>query len=473
MQKYLSLIPFAALIVLIAVCVSTFGTDALDGATQVSLLIASAICVFVGFLMGRVQWEALEQEMTDKIASCMPSIIILLLIGAIGGTWMVSGIVPTMIYYGMQIIRPEVFLVSSSLLCALVSLMIGSSWTTVATIGLALMGIGKAHGFDDGWIAGSIITGAYFGDKLSPLSDTTVLASSVSGTPLFTHIRYMLYTTVPTFCISLTIFLIAGFTMNVSGHGNVAEFMEGLQHTFVISPWLLVVPVLTGVMIARRWPSMVVLFLAILLAVVVALLVQPQLVSGISGISGESGYPGLYKGMMQVCYGSTDIETGIPVLNELVHTSGMAGMMPTIWLIICAQTFGGALTATGQLQDLMRLILRLVRGTASLVASTVGTALFCNIAMADQYLSIMLSSSMFKDTYRERGYESRLLSRSCEDGATVTSVLVPWNTCGLTQSTVLGVATLTYLPFCFFNYLSPLTSIIVAATGWKIRRKCS
>ena len=222
---------------------------------------------------------------------------------------MVSGIVPTMIYYGMQIIRPEIFLVSSSLLCALVSLMIGSSWTTVATIGLALMGIGKAHGFDDGWIAGSIITGAYFGDKLSPLSDTTVLASSVSGTPLFTHIRYMLYTTVPTFTISILIFLVAGFTMNVSGHGNVAEFMEGLQRTFVISPWLLLVPVMTGVMIARRWPSMVVLFLAIFLAVIVALLVQSHLIQQISGEAGQ-GLLTHYKGMMQVCYGSTDIETG-------------------------------------------------------------------------------------------------------------------------------------------------------------------
>ena len=254
----------------------------------------------------------------------------------------------------------------------------------------------------------------------------------------------MLYTTVPTFCISLTIFLIAGFTMNVSGHGNVHEFMEGLQHTFVISPWLLVVPVLTGVMIARRWPSMVVLFLAILLAAVVGLLVQPNLVHAIS-----------------------DSE------DDLVHTSGMSGMMPTIWLIICAQTFGGALTATGQLQDLMRQVLRFAKSTVSLVASTVGTSLFCNIATADQYLSIMLASSMFKDEYTKRGYEPRLLSRTCEDSATVTSVLVPWNTCGLTQSTVLGVATLTYLPYCFFNFLSPVTSIIVAALGWKIKRKCS
>ena len=462
-------IPFLVLILLITCCVAVFGSATLDGASQVSLLAASAVSVLVGYFSKRLEWEQLEKEITVKIASCTPAIIILLLIGAIGGTWMVSGIVPTMIYYGMQIIRPEVFFVSSSLLCALVSLMIGSSWTTVATIGLALMGIGKAHGFDDGWIAGSIITGAYFGDKLSPLSDTTVLASSVSGTPLFTHIRYMLFTTVPTFCISLTIFLIAGFTMDVQGHGNVAEFMDGLQNTFVISPWLLIVPVLTGVMIARRWPSMVVLFLAILLAAIVGLLVQPQLVHQISG-EAEPGLLTSYKGMMQVCYGSTNIETGVPMLNELVHTSGMGGMMPTIWLIICAQTFGGTLTATGQLQDLMRLILRFVRGTASLVASTVGTALFCNIALADQYLSIMLSSQMFKDTFREKGYEPRLLSRSCEDGATVTSVLVPWNTCGLTQSTVLGVATLTYLPYCFFNYLSPLISVVVASLGWKIYR---
>ena len=466
----MSFIPFLVLIALIACCVAVFGNATLDGASQVSLLAASAVSVLVGHFAGRMTWEDLEREMTDKIASCTPAIIILLLIGAIGGTWMVSGIVPTMIYYGMQLLRPEVFLVSSSLLCALVSLMIGSSWTTVATIGVALMGIGKAHGFDDGWIAGSIITGAYFGDKLSPLSDTTVLASSVSGTPLFTHIRYMLYTTVPAFCISLSIFLGAGLMMNVSGQASVNEFMDGLRHTFVISPWLMIVPVLTGVMIARRWPAMVVLFLAILLAAIVGLTVQPGLVRQIAGGSGDADISGLYKGMMQVCYGSTDIETGVPMLDKLVRTSGMGGMMPTIWLIICAQTFGGTLTATGQLQDVMRHILRLVRGTASLVASTVGTALFCNIALADQYLSIMLSSQIFRDTYRERGYESRLLSRSCEDGATVTSVLVPWNTCGLTQSTVLGVATLTYLPYCFFNLLSPLASMAVAAIGWKVRR---
>ena len=466
----MSFIPFLVLIALITCCVAVFGNATLDGASQVSLLLASAVSVLVGKLTKRLEWGRLEQEITNKIASCTPAIIILLLIGAISGTWMVSGIVPTMIYYGIQILRPEWFLVCSSILCALVSLLIGSSWTTVATIGVALMGIGKAHGFDDGWIAGSIITGAYFGDKLSPLSDTTVLASSVSGTPLFTHIRYMMNTTVPAFVVSLLIFLVAGLTVEVTHGANVLQFMEALRNSFVVSPWLLLVPVATGIMISRRWPSLVVLFLAVLMAALVALVAQPHLIREIAVADGVSIHDSLlsYKGIIQVCYGSTNIETGTAVLNQLVSTSGMAGMMPTIWLIICAQTFGGALTATGQVHDIINIILRFVRGTTSLVASTVGTSIFFNVAMADQYLSIMLSSSMFRETYEKRGYETRLLSRSCEDGATVTSVLVPWNTCGLTQSTVLGVSTLTYLPYCFFNILSPIVSIIVAALGWKI-----
>lgn len=469
MKSFLSLIPFASLIALIFICVSVFGTDALDGATQVSLLIASAICVLVGYLTGRVEWASLEQEMTDKIASCMPSIIILLLIGAIGGTWMVSGIVPTMIYYGVQVLRPEWFLVSSSVFCALVSVMVGSSWTTVATIGVALMGIGRALGFDDGWVAGSIITGAYFGDKLSPLSDTTVLASSVSGTPLFTHIRYMMTTTIPTFCVSLLVFTVAGLLINVSGSSDVA-FLEELKDTFFISPWLLLVPVLTGVMIARRWPAMVVLFLAALMAAVVAGCCQPELIAQIAGRA-EDGLLASYEGVMKVIYAPTRLQTGSEMLDELVRTGGMAGMMPTVWLIICAQVFGGAVTATGVLRDMMGLLLRFVRGTGTLVGSTVMTGIFCNVALADQFLSIILTSSVFKDIYRERGYESRLLSRTCEDGATVTSVLVPWNTCGLVQSTVLGVATLTYLPYCFFNLLSPVASIVFAAFGWGIRRE--
>jgi NhaC family Na+:H+ antiporter len=290
-----------------------------------------------------------------------------------------------------------------------------------------------------------------------------VLASSVSGTPLFTHIRYMMKTTIPTFCISLVIFAVAGLLMEVPGSSEVG-FLRQLDGTFMISPWLLLVPVLTGVMIARRWPAMVVLFLASIMAAIVAVIWQPELIRQIAGGS-------WYEGIMRVVYGSTQIETGVDTLDKLVQTSGMAGMMPTIWLIICAQIFGGVVTATGVLRDVMEILLRLVRGTTSLIASTVLTGIFCNIAMADQFLSIILTSSMFKDVYHERGFESRLLSRTCEDGATVTSVLVPWNTCGLVQSTVLGVATVAYLPYCFFNLLSPITSVVVAATGRLPRAK--
>ena len=466
----LALIPFAVLIALLVCCISVFGNATLDGASQVSLFIASAVCVWVGWITKRLKWSDLDKEITTKVANCTPSIIILLLIGAISGTWMISGIVPTMIYYGLQILSPEWFLVTTCLICAIVSLMIGSSWTTIATVGLALLGIGKAMGFSDGWTAGAIISGAYFGDKLSPLSDTTVLASSVSGTPLFTHIRYMMKTTIPTFIITLLIFLCAGLMMRISGSGDVRLFMEGLTHAFVISPWLLLVPVGMGVMIARRWPSLVVLFLATLAASLTALLVQPDRLREIASVSGYHGSLVLYEGVIRTIYDNTHISTGVDELDQLVSTRGMAGMMPTIWLIISAQVFAGALTATGQLQDLMAFFRRIVRGTTSLVASTVGSAIFLNITSADQFLSIILTSSMFKDMYAKMGYEPRLLSRSCEDGGTVTSVLIPWNTCGLTQSTVLGVATLTYLPYCFFNLLSPVVSIIVAFLGWKIKR---
>ncbi|MBR6264265.1 MAG: Na+/H+ antiporter NhaC [Prevotella sp.] len=466
----LAFIPFIVLIALLVCCISVFGNATLDGASQVALIIASGVCVLIGWGTKRLSWENLEKNMTSKVANCTPSIIILLLIGAIGGTWMVSGIVPTMIYYGLQILSPQWFLVSTCLICALISLLIGSSWTTIATVGVALLGIGKALGFSDGWTAGAIISGAYFGDKLSPLSDTTVLASSVVGTPLFTHIKYMMQTTVPTFIVTLVIFFVSGLMMDVSGTGDVSLFMVGLARTFVISPWLLLVPLVMGVMIARRWPSLVVLFLAVLIAAIVALIVQPERVREISN-GGQTGFLGLYEGVMRACYDSTFISTGVEELDKLVSTRGMGGMMPTVWLIISAQVFAGALTASGQLEDIMNYFKRFVKGTTSLVGTTVGSAIFLNVTTADQFLSIILTSSMFKGLYEGMGYEKRLLSRSCEDGGTVTSVLVPWNTCGLTQSTVLGVATITYLPYCFFNLLSPFVSVLVAAVGWKIENK--
>lgn len=382
---------------------------------------------------------------------------------------MVSGVVPTLIYYGMEIMSPQWFLVSGCLICALVSMLTGSSWTTVATIGVALMGIGQALGYNEAWIAGAIISGAYFGDKVSPLSDTTVLASSTVGTPLFTHIRYMLYTTVPTFLVSLMIFTGEGISHAPLASAHIADVQHALDSTFWLSPWLLVVPVLTGVLIALRLPSMVVLFLATLMGVIAAVITQGELLDQIAGAD-LGGIQQRIKGAMIVVYGSTALDTGVADLNSLVATRGMTGMLSTIWLILCAMVFGAAMTVTGMLKRIMQAILHLVRGTVSMVASTALTGTLLNLVCADQYLSIILTASMFQDTYKGRGYESRLLSRTCEDSATVTSVLIPWNTCGMTQSAVLGVSTILYAPYCFFCYLSPIVTIIVAALGWNIKQ---
>lgn len=376
---------------------------------------------------------------------------------------MVSGVVPSLIYYGVQIIHPDVFLVSSCIISAMVSAMTGSSWTTIATIGIALMGIGRAQGFDDGWIAGAIISGAYFGDKISPLSDTTVLASGSVNVPLFQHIRYMVITTLPSIVIASVVFFVVGLMFEGSDTGEIAAFSQALSGRFNITPWLLAVPVLTGIMIAKRWPPIITLFLSTLLAVVFALVFQ-------SDVLGEIADGDLFKGAMQSVYGSTSIPTDSQLLTDLVATRGMAGMMGTIWLILCAMCFGGTMEAGGMVRGITQLFVRMIRGRTSLVSATACSGLMLNLAVADQYICVLLTGNMFKRIYDRQGYERRLLSRTTEDSVTVTSVLVPWNTCGMTQSTVLGVPTLTYLPYCIFNLVSPLVSICVAALGYKIFR---
>ena len=376
---------------------------------------------------------------------------------------MVSGVVPSLIYYGVQIIHPDVFLVSSCIISAMVSVMTGSSWTTIATIGIALMGIGRAQGFDDGWIAGAIISGAYFGDKISPLSDTTVLASGSVNVPLFQHIRYMVITTLPSIVIASVVFFVVGLMFEGSDTGEIAAFSQALSGRFNITPWLLAVPVLTGIMIAKRWPPIITLFLSALLAVVFALVFQ-------SDVLGEIADGDLFKGAMQSVYGSTSIPTDSQLLTDLVATRGMAGMMGTIWMILCAMCFGGTMEAGGMVRGITQLFVRMIRGRTSLVSATACSGLMLNLAVADQYICVLLTGNMFKRIYDRQGYERRLLSRTTEDSVTVTSVLVPWNTCGMTQSTVLGVPTLTYLPYCIFNLVSPLVSICVAALGYKIFR---
>lgn len=459
-----SLLPIVLLAGMLFATIHTFGSDALGGGSQISLLVTTACCAFIGMTFYRIPWKDFERAITNNIAGVSSALLILLIIGALSGIWMVSGVVPTLIYYGMQIIHPDFFLASTCLICALVSVMTGSSWTTIATIGIALMGIGKAQGFHEGWIAGAIISGAYFGDKVSPLSDTTVLASSVTETPLFIHIRYLMITTVPSLLIALILFTVMGLTHEGgSTVQEMASFATTLEGKFNITPWLLLVPIVTGILIARKVPSIVTLAISTLLACATALIFQPDL---LREVAGEDG--GLFKGTMMTCYGSTSLQTDNAMLTELVATRGMSGMMNTVWLILCAMCFGGAMTAGGMLGSITSVCVRFIKNRVSTVASTVFSGLFLNIATADQYISIILLGNMFGDIYKRQGYESRLLSRTTEDAVTVTSVLIPWNTCGLTQATILSVPTLTYLPFCFFNYISPLMSILVAATGYKI-----
>lgn len=469
----ISLIPILILVTLLALNISIFGSDAILGASQVALLFSAGVAIWLAMWLFKVPWQDFEETIKSNIGDVTTAIVILFLIGAISGTWTVSGIVPTFIYYGVKIISPKVFLLTACIICALVSVTIGSSWTTIATIGVALLGIGKALGFSDGMIAGAIISGAYFGDKISPLSDTTVLASSMSKVPMFDHIRYLMYTTVPSIVITLVIFTILGFSHSWSDSSLINEYTSVLDSKFNITPWLLIVPALTAVMIARRMPALIVLALSTATAAIAAVIFQPDIIREIgASIAGDgSNAKILFTGTIESIYNSVSIETGNPEVNQLVASKGMLGMLNTVYLIICAMCFGAALKASGMLRHLASMILPLTKRRTSLVTSTVVTGTALNGIVSDQYLAIILTSSLFKDVYEKEGYENRLLSRSVEDSATVTSPLYPWSSCGMTQATILSVPTLAYLPYCFFNLISPLMSITVAAIGYKILKK--
>ena len=472
----IAIIPVVVLIGFLGVVIALFGSDSLNGGSQIALLMGMAVCVCLSMAVYRVSWKTFEQQIKKTLGEVSITLLILLCVGMLAGSWMISGIVPTLIYYGVQLMSPQLFLVSSCVICALVSLLSGSSWTTIATIGVALLGIGHALGMSEAWTAGAIISGAYFGDKMSPLSDTTILASSATGTDLFVHIRYMMYTTVPTFLITIIIFFVAGLGTDSAVEVQVGAYSEGLANKFNISLWTLLVPILTGVLIAKRVPSLIVLFASSVMAGIVALILQPHILCEVAGaeMTSSASMPTvstLTRGLAVTYYGATAVDTGDASLNELISTNGMAGMLNTIWLILCAMCFGAAMVASRMIESITGVILRWVRSRVSLVSSTVGTGIFLNITTGDQFISIVLNADIYKEVYREEGYESRLLSRTTEDAATVTSVLIPWNTCGMTQSTVLGVPTLTYLPYCFFNLISPLMSVIVAAIGWKITKR--
>ncbi len=461
-------IPIVFLIGLIGLNVY-YVEDTLTGANQIALLLAATLASIIAVFLGH-NWIDIRAKIVTTIGSAMPSMLILLLIGSLAGTWLISGVVPALIYYGLNILHPSIFLFATVIITSMISLATGSSWSTVATIGVALLGIGMALGFNEGLVAGAIISGAYFGDKMSPLSDTTNLAPAMAGTDLFTHIRYMVYTTGPTLAITLTIFLVLGFVIEpANGSTNVQGTLDAIKSTFNISPILFLVPITLVTIIVLKTPPLPSLMAGTLLGGVFAVVFQPHIIEQVSGHEGNYMIQS-YLGVLKSMFGETQILTTDSTVNDLLRTGGMKGMLNTIWLILSAMVFGGVMEASGLLARISQGIISLAHSTGSLVAATVGSCLFFNITASDQYISIVVPGRMFAKAFRDRGLKPELLSRTLEDSGTVTSVLIPWNTCGATQAAVLGVPTLTYLPYAFFNIISPFMSIFMAAFNIKIRR---
>ncbi len=462
-------IPIIFLIVALFINVRVFGDAALDGSNQIVLMLSAAIATLVAIKIG-FKWKELRAGIVKSISSAMASMIILLLIGSLAGTWLLSGIVPAMIYYGLQILNPTIFLFAACVVCAIVSVATGSSWTTAATVGIALIGIGTALGISKGLVAGAIISGGYFGDKMSPLSDTTNLAPAMVGTDLFTHIRYMAYTTIPSILIALILFLIIGFFNTAEAQiGGTEEIMAAIDATFNINAWLFIVPVLVVVLIIKKMPAIPAISIGAILGGIFALIFQPEIVHHASGYA-TSSIESQYVGVMIAMYGDVSIETGNALVDNLLSSSGMYGMLGTVWLILSAMIFGGVMQTSGMLKRIAEAVISLVNSTGSLIAATAGTCVFFNITASDQYLAIVVPGKMYEDTFKEKGLAPENLSRTLEDSGTVTSVLVPWNTCGAYHSSVLGVETFAYLPFAFFNLISPIMTIIYAVFDIKIRK---
>ncbi len=464
-----SLIPVLFLIVFLAMNVFVFGDESLSGSNQIVLIISGAFAALVASRSG-LGWKELRKGIVKTINAALPSILILLIIGSLAGAWLISGIVPAMIYYGLKIIHPTIFLFAACIVSAIISLATGSSWSTVATLGVAMMGIGATLGYHVGLVGGAIISGAYFGDKMSPLSDTTNLAPAMAGTDLFTHIRYMTITTVPSMSISLIIFLVIGFWTDTSGTTtNMEEVLAAIEGSFNINLILFIVPGLVIFLIIKKVSPLPALLAGTLLGVVFALIFQPDIIHNVSGIANDK-IKSFYVGIMKAMYTTISIETSNAQVNELLTTGGMGGMLNTIWLIISAMIFGGIMDAAGFLRRIAKSIISYANSTGSLIGSTAGSCIFFNVTASDQYLAIVVPGRMFASTFEERNLAPENLSRTLEDSGTVTSVLVPWNTCGAYMSSVLGVATLTYLPYCFFNIISPFMTVLFGYLGIKIKK---
>jgi NhaC family Na+:H+ antiporter len=466
-----ALIPVIALIIMLGYNVYVYGDEALSGSNQFVLLLGAAVAAIVGFL-NKVTYQKMIDEVAENIKATVGAILILLMVGALAGTWLVSGIIPSMIYYGLQILSPAIFLPATLIICSIISIATGSSWTTSATVGIALIGVGGALGFDLGMVAGAVISGAYFGDKLSPMSDTTNLAPAMAGTDLFTHIRYMTLTTIPTYLITLVLFIILGLSVDIKGDVNIASLLHDIEKSFTISAWLFLVPAIVIGLIIKKTEPLIALLAGTLLAAVFAIIFQPHILNNIAGVDTMT-FKSAYKSVMDAITGKVVIPTENKTLADLFTSGGMQKMLGTIWLIICAMVFGGIMDAIGALARISQALLKLAHTTFGLFASTVGSCLALNITASDQYLAIVVPGKMFAKAYKEKGLAPENLSRTLEDSGTVTSVLIPWNTCGAYQSGTLGVATFDYLPYAFFNILSPFMTLIFAAFNIKIRQLVS
>jgi Na+:H+ antiporter, NhaC family len=464
---FLALLPIFVLITLLALNVVIFGDSATNGANQFALIIGGAVAAIIGFLR-KVSYHFMIEKISDNIKSTAAAILILLMVGALSGSWLISGIIPAMIFYGLQILNPSYFLPATLVICCIVSLATGSSWTTSATVGIALMGIGKTMNIPLEIVAGAVISGAYFGDKLSPLSDTTNLAPAMAGTDLFTHIRYMTITTIPTISITFVLFLVLGLFQAKTGNINNAVTLNAINEVFNVSPFLFLVPVVVIVLILKKTEPLIALLIGTILGAVFAIIFQPSLVAKAAGASVLDFQSG-YKGILNSFTVTNTIETSNASLNELFVSKGMSGMLNTIWLIICAMVFGGVMEAVGGLTVISEKLMKIAKGVFGLFASTVASCLVLNITASDQYLAIVIPGKMFASAFKEKGLAPENLSRTLEDAGTVTSVLIPWNTCGAYNAGVLGVDTLSYLPYTFFSILSPITTLFFAAFNIKIK----
>ncbi len=463
-----ALLPIIILVGMLAYNVFIFGDDSLSGTNQFILLLGGAVAAIVGF-RNNVSFKEMMEEVSENVKSTSTAIFILLMVGALSGTWLVSGVIPTMIYYGLQILNPTIFLPACLIICAVISIATGSSWTTAATVGIALIGIGGALGVPLGMTAGAVLSGAYFGDKMSPMSDTTNLAPAMAGTDLFTHIKYMAYTTVPTFIVTLIIFIILGFTISITGKGDTSILLGDIDKVFNISPWLFLVPVIVVIFIIKKTSPLIALFGGVILAAIFALFFQPEIIMNITGAK-ELNIHTAYEGLMTAITVKTAIVSDNQILADLFTSGGMAKMMGTIWLILCAMVFGGIMDAIGALAKISSFMLHLFDSVFGLFASTVFTCIGLNFSASDQYLAIVVPGKMYAKAFKEKGLAPENLSRTLEDSGTVTSVLIPWNTCGAYHSQVLGVSVGDYFIYAIFNWLSPFTTLLFAAFRIKIRQ---